>query len=143
MPTPKQRPDLIGPDRSATPAREPAPPDTGPEEISEGDVIRVDTELVSVNVSVVDRGTNRGVNDLTKDDFRLYEDNAPQQIAHFESSSAPFNLVLLIDLSGSTTKVVESHQVSRASLRRSCAPIRSHRHHHFRRRPSGRVIIDY
>ena len=107
MPTPRQRPDLIGPDRSATPAGTPAPPDTGPVEISEGDVIRIDTELVSVNVSVVDRGTNRGVNDLTKDDFRLYEDNAPQQIAHFESSSAPFNLVLLIDLSGSTTKVVD------------------------------------
>src|SRR2546423_10996799 len=107
VPTPRQRPDLIGPDRSATPAGTPAPPDTGPVEISEGDVIRVDTELVSVNVSVVDRGTNRGVNDLTKDDFRLYEDNAPQQIAHFESSSAPFNLVLLIDLSGSTTKVVD------------------------------------
>src|SRR5256714_1095330 len=107
MSTPRQRPDLVGPDRSATPAGTPAPPDTGPVEISEGDVIRVDTELVSVNVSVVDRGTNRGVNDLTKDDFRLYEDNAPQQIAHFESSSAPFNLVLLIDLSGSTTKVVD------------------------------------
>ena len=60
-----------------------------------------------VNVSVVDRGTNRGVSDLTKDDFRLYEDNVQQQIAHFESASAPFNLVLLIDLSGSTAKVVE------------------------------------
>lgn len=107
MPTPRQRPDLIGPDRSPTPAGTPAPANNGPEEISEGDVIRVDTELVSVNVSVVDRGTNRGVNDLTKDDFRLYEDNAPQQIAHFDSSSAPFNLVLLIDLSGSTTKVVD------------------------------------
>ncbi len=107
MPTPKQRPDLIGPDRSATPAGTPAPPDTGPVEISEGDVIRVDTELVSVNVSVIDRGTNRGVNDLKQDDFRLYEDNVPQQIAHFDSSSAPFNLVLLIDLSGSTTKVVD------------------------------------
>ncbi|HXI22809.1 MAG TPA: VWA domain-containing protein [Pyrinomonadaceae bacterium] len=106
-PRPRQRPDLVGPDRSATPAGTPAPPDNGPVEVSEGDVIRVDTELVSVNVSVVDRGTNRGVNDLTKDDFRLYEDNAPQQIAHFESSSAPFNLVLLIDLSGSTTKVVD------------------------------------
>jgi VWFA-related protein len=85
----------------------PAPVSPGPEEISEGDVIRVDTELVSVNVSVVDRGTNKGVNDLTKDDFRLYEDNAQQQIVHFESASAPFNLMLLIDLSGSTAKVVE------------------------------------
>ena len=107
LPGPKQRPELIGQDKKTTGAGTPAPASTGPEEISEGDVIRVDTELVSVNVSVVDRGTNRGVNDLTKDDFRLYEDNVPQQIAHFDSASAPFNLVLLIDLSGSTTKVVE------------------------------------
>jgi Ca-activated chloride channel family protein len=107
MPTPVQRPELIGPARNPTPAGTPAPVLTGPEEISEGDVIRVDTELVSVNVSVVDRGTNRGVNDLTKDNFRLYEDNVAQQIAHFESASAPFNLVLLIDLSGSTANVVQ------------------------------------
>lgn len=106
-PTPKQRPDLVGPEPNPKGAGTPAPITTAPEEISEGDVIRVDTELVGLNVSVVDRGTNRGVNDLTKDDFRLYEDNAQQQIAHFESASAPFNLVLLIDLSGSTVKVVD------------------------------------
>ena len=106
QPTPKQRPQLPAPTPTGG-AGTPAPVSPGPEEISEGDVIRVDTELVSVNVSVVDRGTNRGVNNLTKDDFRLYEDNAQQQIVHFESSSAPFNLMLLIDLSGSTAKVVE------------------------------------
>jgi VWFA-related protein len=107
VPTPKQKPDLIGPQRNNPAAGTPAPVSTGPEEISEGDVIRVDTELVSVNVSVVDRGSNRGVNDLTRDDFRLHEDNVQQQIVHFDSASAPFNLVLLIDLSGSTAKVVE------------------------------------
>ena len=107
VPPPKQRPELAGPDNKTNGAGVPAPADTGPQEISEGDVIRVDTELVSVNVSVVDRSTNHGVNDLTKDDFRLYEDNAHQQIVHFESASAPFNLVLLVDLSGSTTKVVD------------------------------------
>jgi VWFA-related protein len=105
MPSPKQPPQRPTPQKTG--AGTPAPVTTGPEEISEGDVIRVDTELVSVNVSVVDRGTNRGVNGLTKDDFRLYEDNVPQQIASFESGSAPFNLMLLIDLSGSTAKVVE------------------------------------
>lgn len=102
---PGQRPELVGPDSNKPAAGIPAR--TGPEEVSEDDVIRVDTELVSVNVSVVDRGTSRGVNDLSKNDFRLYEDNAQQEIRHFESSSAPFNLVLLIDLSGSTAKVVE------------------------------------
>ena len=107
LPGPKRRPELTGQEKKTAGAGTPAAVSAGPEEISEGDVIRVDTELVSVNVSVVDRGTNRGVNDLTKDDFRLYESNALQQIAHFDSASAPFNLVLLIDLSGSTTKVVE------------------------------------
>ena len=106
-PSPAQRPELGSNKPTATPAGTPAKPDTGPEEVSEGDVIRVDTELVGLNVSVVDRGTNRGVNGLTKEDFRLYENNAQQQIAHFESASAPFNLVLLIDLSGSTATVVE------------------------------------
>jgi VWFA-related protein len=105
-PTPAQRPELAAGKPNAG-VGTPAKPDTGPEEVSDGDVIRVDTELVGLNVSVVDRGTNRGINGLTKEDFRLFENNAPQQIAHFESASAPFNLVLLIDLSGSTAKVVE------------------------------------
>ena len=104
---PTERRETLEPKAVPTPKQKPAPVSNEPEEISEGDIIRVDTELVSVNVSVIDRGTNRAVNDLAKEDFRLSEDNVPQQIAHFDSVSAPFNLVLLIDLSGSTTKVVE------------------------------------
>ena len=104
---PVDRPQLIGAGEQKPGAGTPARPSSTPEEVSEDDVIRVDTELVSVNVSVVDRGTNRGVNNLSKRDFRLYEDNVTQELLHFESSSAPFNLVLLIDLSGSTAKVVE------------------------------------
>jgi VWFA-related protein len=100
-------PEMIGNEENKPGVGTPARPATTPEEVSEDDVIRVDTELVSVNVSVVDRGTSHGVNGLTKEDFRLYENNATQQILHFESSSAPFNLVLLVDLSGSTAKVVE------------------------------------
>jgi VWFA-related protein len=106
-PTPTQRPELAGTGWIIPPAVTPSPPLSQPEEVSEGDIIRVDTELVSVNVSVIDRGTNRGVNDLSRNDFRLFEDGKEQEIQHFESASAPFNLVLLIDLSGSTTKVVE------------------------------------
>jgi len=98
-------PELTGQDPNRPAAGTPA--QQGPQEVSEDDVVRVDTELVSVNVSVVDRGTSHVVNDLTKNDFRLWEDNAAQEIRHFESASAPFNLVLLIDLSGSTTRVVD------------------------------------
>jgi VWFA-related protein len=107
QPSRTQPPEMVGNDPNKPGAGTPARPSTTPEEVSEDDVIRVDTELVSVNVSVVDRGTSHGVNGLAKEDFRLSENNAAQQILHFESSSAPFNLVLLVDLSGSTAKVIE------------------------------------
>ena len=107
--TPKprsRRPTLVGAKGDDSRARKVGSTE-GPEEVSEGDIIRVNTELVSVNVSVIDRGTNRGLMGLGKDDFRLWEDNVEQRIAQFDSASAPFNLVLLIDLSGSTTKKTE------------------------------------
>jgi VWFA-related protein len=84
----------------------PASVSTDPQEVDEGDVVRVDTELVTLNVSVVSRGSNRGLPDLKQKDFRLYEDGAEQQIEHFNSAASPFNLVLLIDLSSSTKEVV-------------------------------------
>ncbi|HEY3040467.1 MAG TPA: VWA domain-containing protein [Pyrinomonadaceae bacterium] len=77
------------------------------QEVSEGDIIRVDSQLVTLNMSVIDRNTNRGVVGLTKNDFKLFENGAEQPILQFDSSSAPFDLLLLIDLSGSTRDVVK------------------------------------
>ncbi len=85
-----------------TPAKE-----SQTEEVSEGDVIRVDSQLATLNLSVIDRNTNRGIVDLTQDDFQLFEDGIKQQIFQFESSSAPFDLILLIDVSGSTRDMVK------------------------------------
>jgi|GEM_PF-180946 len=100
-------PTLNGSGTNATAgAGTPASTSTDPQEVDEGDVVRVDTELVTLNVSVVSRGSNRGLPDLKQKDFRLYEDGAEQQIEHFNSAASPFNLVLLIDLSGSTKEVV-------------------------------------
>jgi VWFA-related protein len=101
-------PVLQGAQNNVNGAGTPAATDnSAPQEIDEGDVLRVDTELVTLNVSVVDRGTSRGLTGLAQADFQLYEDGAKQQLAHFESSSAPFDLVLLIDMSGSTRDVVK------------------------------------
>lgn len=77
------------------------------QEISEGDIIRVDSQLVTLNMSVIDRNTNRGLVGLTQADFKLFENGAQQQILQFDSSSAPFDLLLLIDLSGSTREVIK------------------------------------
>jgi len=102
---PKQ-PELLGTDTRKPSAGTPAEPSLGGD-ISEGDVIRVDSQLVTLNISVIDRSTNRGLLGLGQSDFKLFEDGQEQQILQFESSSAPFDLVLLIDLSGSTREVVK------------------------------------
>ena len=78
-----------------------------PEVVDDDEVVRVDSRLVTLNVSVVNRASGRGLTGLTQDDFRLFEDDAEQQIAQFESAAAPFDLLLLIDLSGSTAKVTD------------------------------------
>ncbi|MEO8433438.1 MAG: VWA domain-containing protein [Pyrinomonadaceae bacterium] len=100
-------PRLIGGNSESARAADAANASSSPEEVSEGDVIRVDTQLVSVNVSVIDRSTTRGLVGLKKQDFKLFEDGVEQNIAQFESSAAPFNLLLLIDLSGSTSNVID------------------------------------
>ncbi|HEY0407008.1 MAG TPA: VWA domain-containing protein [Pyrinomonadaceae bacterium] len=100
-------PTFVGGDSKGTGAGTPATPFSTPEEIDDEDIVRVDTELVTVNMSVIDRDTNRGLSGLTQNDFKVYEDGVAQQIAHFEAANAPFNLVLLIDLSGSTQDIVK------------------------------------
>jgi VWFA-related protein len=104
-PAPKQ-PELAGTNNSKGPAGTPAEAANN-DELTEGDVIRVDSQLVTLNISVIDRGTNRGLMGLGQSDFKLFEDGQEQRIVQFESSSAPFDLMLLIDLSGSTREVVK------------------------------------
>jgi VWFA-related protein len=102
----RKLPVLIGAEGNRTGAGTPSQPLTGPEEVDEGDIVRVDTELVTLNVNVIDRGTNRGLKGLLLEDFKLFEDGREQQISQFESSNAPFNLVLLIDVSFSTQEKI-------------------------------------
>ncbi|MFM9903978.1 MAG: VWA domain-containing protein [Pyrinomonadaceae bacterium] len=65
------------------------------------DPIRVDSSIVRLNVGVVDpRG--RPVLTLDKNSFDLYEDGVKQQITRFEPSEAPFSVVIMLDMSGST-----------------------------------------
>ena len=83
--------------RAQPPQQQPAPPPQDEDDT----VVRVDTNLIVLNVGVADR---RGapVLNLSRGDFNVYEDGVRQQIVSFEPASAPFSLVLLLDVSGST-----------------------------------------
>jgi VWFA-related protein len=71
------------------------------DEVDEGDVVRVDTQLVSVPAVVTD-STGRPLSNLRPENFRLIEDGQPQTIANFATTERPFEIALLLDTSGST-----------------------------------------
>ena len=102
--SPSRAPVLRGATRPAgtQPEGQPtAPASSGPEEIDEGDVVRVNTTLVTLPVSVTDRD-GRYIPNLRKEDFRLWEEGVEQNVAFFSSVDKPFSVVLMIDTSGST-----------------------------------------
>src|SRR5213593_4563938 len=82
---------------------------TGPEEVSAGDVVRVDTTLVSIPVTVMDRN-GKYIPNLRKENFRVWEDGVEQQVAYFASTEKPFTVALLIDTSGSTRERLQDIQ---------------------------------
>jgi len=68
------------------------------------ETIRIDSELVDLKVSVLGLSPNVPAPLLEQKDFRVLEDGVPQEITFFAAADAPFDLVLLLDLSGSNSK---------------------------------------
>jgi Ca-activated chloride channel family protein len=86
-----------------------APASNEPEEVGEGDIVRVNTSLVTVPVTVMDR-SGRYIPDLRQADFRIFEDGVEQQVAYFASIEKPFTVALVIDTSESTRFKMEEIQ---------------------------------
>ncbi|REJ75244.1 MAG: VWA domain-containing protein [Acidobacteria bacterium] len=74
----------------------------------DGDVIKIDTDLVSFEVSVTDNDGNP-VRGLTAEDFNLFVDGKQRQIDFFkpirkDDSGRPLSVVFALDVSGSITR---------------------------------------
>ena len=93
--------------RQPEPQQEQQP--SGPEEVDAGDVIRVNTTLITIPVSAMDRD-GRYVPNLQKEDFRIWEDGVEQEVAFFQSVDKPFSVVLMLDTSPSTQFRLEDIQ---------------------------------
>jgi len=95
------RPPTLG---NVTPAKElsssPLEKSTD-EEVSEGDVVRIETNLVTVPVSVLDR-QGRFIADLKREQFKVLENGVEQRIAYFEPTEKALTVALVLDTSGST-----------------------------------------
>ncbi|MCD9187401.1 MAG: VWA domain-containing protein [Pyrinomonadaceae bacterium] len=78
----------------------------------EDEVVKVETNLVTIPVSVFDRN-GLYIPNLRRTDFKIFEDGKEQEIAYFGTSEKPFTVVLLLDTSPSTEyKIDEIRQAA-------------------------------
>ena len=76
---------------------------------------RTGVDLINVTATVTD-ANGRFVSGLTKDDFRIYQDDRQQVITHFSSERVPVSLGILLDTSGSMSG--EKMSAAKAALNR-------------------------
>ena len=83
---------------------------TDPENSEE--IVSVDTNLITIPVSVFDRN-GLYISNLKQSDFKIFEDGKEQEIAYFGTTDKPFTVILLIDTSPSTDyKIDEIRQAA-------------------------------
>jgi Ca-activated chloride channel family protein len=116
-PTPKT---AVSPNQQTTKATNATTSPTATPTPEEDEVIKIETEEVTLNVRVVDRN-NRPVNNLRQDEFKIYENNVLQPITSFSKGEVPTNYSLVIDNSGSLRqqleKVIEAGKILIAANR--------------------------
>ncbi len=92
------------------PQTSPTPP-TDNQEVIEDDneVIKVETNLVTMPVSVLDRD-GRFISGLAQQDFQIFENGVAQKVEYFQSVEQPFTVILMIDVSPSTQFKIDEIQ---------------------------------
>src|ERR1044072_6857439 len=88
---------------------------------AQDDPIRVDADVVRLNVGVADR-QGRPILNLQKENFTIYEDGVKQDIAFFEPTVAPFSVVMMLDMSGSTTSFRQNISMAASRFIASLGP---------------------
>ena len=79
------------------------------EAANDDDVLTVETNLITIPVSVFDRN-GIYIPNLSQTDFKIFEDGDEQEIAYFGSAEKPFTVVLLLDTSLSASYKIEEIQ---------------------------------
>lgn len=77
----------------------------------DGEVLTVDTNLVTIPVKVSDRN-NRFIANLKKEDFKIFEDDAEQEITYFSNEEQPFTVALVLDMSYSSAFKISEIQAA-------------------------------
>ena len=82
-------------EKKGTEPQEPAPP--VPKDFKQEPPIKLSTQVVNVDVTVVDKKSGRLYTNLTKKNFTIYEDGVKQETTNFASGEGPMTAVLLLE----------------------------------------------
>jgi Ca-activated chloride channel family protein len=82
-------------EKKGTEPQEPAPP--LPKDFKQEPPIKLSTQVVNVDVTVVDKKSGRLYTNLTKKNFTIYEDGVKQETTNFASGEGPMTAVLLLE----------------------------------------------
>jgi Ca-activated chloride channel homolog len=82
------------------PKLKPTPTPEPPDEIGEGETIKINADLVQLHVRVIDRN-NRPINNVPESAFHVFEDGVAQPIESFTREEVPISYGLAVDTSGS------------------------------------------
>jgi Ca-activated chloride channel family protein len=94
-------------------------PEDRPKEKEKGgkeseDTIRINSDLVNIVVTITGRPSNASL-DLKPEDFEIFEDGAPQEIANFSrNADQPLKMVMLFDTSLSVARVLDFERIAAA-----------------------------
>ncbi len=77
-----------------------------PQSDNQDEPIRLKADLVTVMAAVVD-SKGGAIKSLKAEDFDIYENGVKQEISHFAPTEEPFSIMLLLDISGSTSADIE------------------------------------
>lgn len=80
---------------------------------NDDEIIRVDTDLVTIPVRVTSR-RGRPVPDIRQGEFRIFENGVEQELAYFSSQDAPFTVALMLDMSYSS--VFKLNEIQAAAM---------------------------
>jgi VWFA-related protein len=84
--------------------------------VSEDDVVRVETDLTNILFTAIDKN-KRFITEMRKEDIRILEDGAPQDIFTFErQTDRPLSLALLIDTSISEERTLPAEKRAAAAF---------------------------
>ncbi len=88
-------------------------PANPPNDADDGEILRIETNLITIPVSVFDRN-GLYIPGLRQNEFKIFEDGVEQEIAYFGTTDKPFTVAIVIDVSPSTAYRIE--EIQRAAM---------------------------